>query len=109
MKALPWIVAGVGVGLTVALLILNEPDPQTDTGWDSVENAADRAWRWGSKARFSGAGTNVAGKFKEGLGRIVGDPDLADEGVADQAAGALKDTAGKVAHAVGETIHDLNR
>jgi uncharacterized protein YjbJ (UPF0337 family) len=109
MKALPWIVAGVGVGLAVALVILNQPEPQTASGWDSIEDAADRTWRWGSKSRFSGAGTKAAGKLKEGLGRVTGDPDLADEGVADQAAGTLKDAAGQVAHAVAETIHDLNR
>jgi uncharacterized protein YjbJ (UPF0337 family) len=109
MKALPWILAGAGIGVVLALVILNEPEPQTAGGWDSVENAADRTWRWGSKARFSGVGTKAAGKFKEGLGRVTGDPDLTDEGAADQAAGALKDAAGQVAHAVGETIHDLNR
>jgi uncharacterized protein YjbJ (UPF0337 family) len=109
MKAMPWILAGVGVGAILTYLILNEPRPQTETGWDSVENAADRAWRFGSKSRFSGAGTSAAGKLKEGLGRVMGDDDLADEGVADQAVGAVKTGAGKLAHAVGETIHDLNR
>ena len=109
MKTLPWIIAGVGVGAALAYVILNEPRPQAETGWDSVENAADRAWRLGSKARFSGAGTRAAGKLKEGLGRVVGDSDLVDEGVADQAVGAVKSGAGALAHAVGETIHDLNR
>jgi uncharacterized protein YjbJ (UPF0337 family) len=109
MKALPWVVLGVGVGAALAYVVLNEPRPQAETGWDPMENAANRAWRWGSKARVSGAGTNVAGKVKEGLGRVLGDDDLADEGVADQAVGAMKSGAGELAHAVGETIHDLNR
>ena len=109
MKGLPWIVVGVGVGFALLYVMLNEPRPEAETGWDSVENAASKAWRWGSKARLSGAGTNTAGRFKEGLGRVLGDDDLADEGVTDQLVGTVKTGAGKLAHAVGETIHDLNR
>ena len=102
MKGLPWILAGIGVGFVLAYVTLSEP--QTETGWDSAENAADRAWTWGSKARLSGAG-----RFKEGIGRVIGDNDLADEGVADQFVGTVKSGAGALAQAVGETIHDLNR
>jgi uncharacterized protein YjbJ (UPF0337 family) len=109
MKTLPWIIAGVGVGAALAYVILNEPNAQAAMGWNSVENAADRTWRWGSKARLSGMGTNAVGKFKEGLGRVTGDTDLANEGAVDQAVGATKDVVGEFAHAVGETIHDLNR
>jgi uncharacterized protein YjbJ (UPF0337 family) len=104
---LPWILAGIGVGFVLAYVTLSEP--QTETGWDSAENAADRAWRWGSKARLSGAGRNAAGRFKEGVGRVLGDNDLADEGVADQFVGTVKSEAGELAQAVGETIHNLNR
>jgi len=109
MKGLPWILAGIGVGVALAYVTLSEPGPQSETGWDSVENAAGGAWRWGSKARLSGAGRNTAGRIKEGLGRVVGDNDLADEGVADQFVGTVKSGAGALAHAVGETVHDLNR
>jgi len=109
MKGLPWIGVGVGVGADLAYVMLNVPRPQTETGWASVQNAANKAWRWGSKARLSGAGTNTVGRFKEGLGRVLGDNDLADEGVADQLVGTVKTGAGTLAHAVGETIHDLNR
>jgi uncharacterized protein YjbJ (UPF0337 family) len=109
MKALPWIIAGVSAGAALAYVMLNQPRPQAETGWDSVENAADRAWGWGSKAKLSGAGRSAGGKLKEGLGRVLGDSDLADEGVDDQALGALQSGAGKLAHAVGQTIHDLNR
>ena len=47
--------------------------------------------------------------MKEGFGRATGNPDLADEGVADQIAGSLKNAAGQVAEAAGQTIHELNR
>ena len=107
MKGLPWILAGIGVGFVLAYVTLSEP--QTETGWDSAENAANRAWRWGSKARLSGAGRNTAGRSKEGVGRVLGDNDLADEGLADQFVGTVKSEAGVLAQAVGETIHDLNR
>jgi uncharacterized protein YjbJ (UPF0337 family) len=109
MKTLPWILAGVGAGVAVAYVILNQPKPQAATGWDSVENAARRTTGWGSKSRLSGAGSKVAGKLKEGIGRITGDADLADEGVGDQAVGAVKNVAGTVAQAAGDTLHDLNR
>jgi len=107
MKGLPWILAGIGVGFVLAYVALNEP--QTEAGWDSVENAANRAWRWGSKARLTGAGRDTAGRFKEGVGSVLGDNDLVDEGVADQFVGTVKSEAGALAQAVGETIHDLNR
>jgi uncharacterized protein YjbJ (UPF0337 family) len=109
MEALPWVIAGISIGAVVAYIAMVEPGTQAETGWDSVEDAAGRTWRWGSKARASGAGSTAVGKLKEGFGRVVGDGDLMDEGVGDQVAGGLKDAAGQLAHAAGETIHDLNR
>jgi len=108
MKALPWLIAGVGFGLA-AYFVLNQPGPQYATGNDDIEDAAGRTTFWGSKQRAGGAGRGLVGKLKEGVGRIAGDDDLAGEGVADQVIGAVKDTAGQAAQAVGETIHDLNR
>jgi uncharacterized protein YjbJ (UPF0337 family) len=109
MKPLPWIVAGVGAGVALAYVILNQPQPQNATGWNSVEDSADRTFGWGSKNRISGAGRNLFGKMKEGLGRVAGNNDLADEGTADQAIGSIQNAAGRVGQAAGETIHDLNR
>ena len=108
MKALTWVMAGVGAGIA-AYIILNQPGPRYATGDDDVEYGADRAALWGSKQRVYGAGRGLAGKVKEGVGRITGDDELAGEGVVDQAAGAVKDTAGRAAQAVGQTVHDLNR
>jgi len=109
MKALPWMIAGVGVGSVLAYLVLNTPGPQAETGLDSVENAARRTAAWGGRNKLSAAGSNVAGKVKQGLGRVLGDDDLAAEGALDQAAGAVKSAAGDLAQAAGQTIHDLNR
>jgi len=108
MKNLPWFIAALGLGV-VAYVIAKTPGPQYATGSDSLEGAARDTSQWGSKARVRGAGGKFVGKLKEGVGRATGDPDLQDEGVGQQVAGSLKNAAGKVAQAAGETIHDLNR
>jgi uncharacterized protein YjbJ (UPF0337 family) len=109
MKNLPWIVAGIGVGAAVTWLLFSQPSPQYATGSDTIEDAANRTFGWGSRQGVAGAGANLAGKVKEGVGRLTGDQDLADQGTLDQAAGHVKAGAGKFARAMGETIHDLNR
>jgi uncharacterized protein YjbJ (UPF0337 family) len=108
MRAFPWIIAGIGIGVA-ACVILNPPVPEDTMVSDDVEHAARRTFGWGTKQRATGAGQQVVGKIKEGFGNITGNDDLAGEGVMDQVAGATRDAAGSVAHAVGETIHDLNR
>jgi uncharacterized protein YjbJ (UPF0337 family) len=108
MKALPWIFAGIGVGIA-AYVVLNQPGLQYATGDADVEDVADRTAVWGSKQRISGAGGGFAGRLKEGFGRITGDDNLEAEGVTDQVVGAVKDTAGQMAQAAGHTIHELNR
>ena len=50
----------------------------------------------------------AVGKIKERIGKAAGDDSLAAERVVDEDAGVVKDTAGKAAHAVSETMHDLN-
>ena len=108
MKALSWILAGIGVGL-VTYVVLNQPGPQYATGNDDVEDAADKTALWGSKQRITGTGGQLFGKVKEAVGRAAGDDQLASEGVADQVVGAVKDTAGDAAQSIGQTIHELNR
>jgi uncharacterized protein YjbJ (UPF0337 family) len=108
MKPILWILIGVGAGIA-AFVILNQPGPQYATGNDDIEDAADDAALWGSKQRLAGRGRNVVGKFKEGVGRITGSDELAGEGVTDQVVGGMRDVAGRVGQAVGETIHELNR
>ncbi len=109
MKKLSWILAGGALAAAVYLLVNGITAPQNATGSDNVEDAAHKAFGWGSKQRATGLGTNIVGKVKEGFGRATGDQDLADEGVGDQAIGTVKDAAGQLAHAAAETLHDLNR
>ena len=108
MKAFPWILAAVGIG-TAAYVVMNTPGPEYATGSDSIEGAARSTSQWGSKKRVGGKATNIAGKLKEGIGNITGNSNLANQGVADQVAGSVKDAAGAVAQAAGQTIHDFNR
>jgi uncharacterized protein YjbJ (UPF0337 family) len=109
MRPIHWIISGVGVGAALTFLLFYDPSLQHDTGYDGAEGAADHARAWGTKKRFSGGTDSVVGKVKEAVGRATGDNDLAGEGVLDQAAGTVKDAAGQLGHAVGQTIHDLNR
>jgi uncharacterized protein YjbJ (UPF0337 family) len=108
MKALPWIIAAAGLGVA-AYVLANTPGPEYATGNDDLEDAARRTAGWGSKNRITGSATNLVGKLKEGFGNATGNPDLANQGVADQVAGSVKDVAGAVAQAAGQTIHDFNR
>jgi uncharacterized protein YjbJ (UPF0337 family) len=112
MKALPWIIAGVGIGVGVTILIFNGAEgsrPEYATGYDSVEGAARRSFGWGAKKQAEGKVGSVAGAIKEGVGRFTGDDQMADEGAVDRVAGNVKDAAGQLGQAVGQTIHDLNR
>ena len=108
MKNLPWFLAALGLGVA-AYVIAKTPGPEYATGSDTLEDAARGTSQWGSKNRVRGAGGRFVGKLKEGVGRATGDADLQDEGVGQQIAGSLKNAAGQVAQAAGQTIHDLNR
>jgi len=108
MKNLPFFLAAVGIGLA-AFFVLNTPGAEYATGSDTVEGAARKTANWGSKARVGSVAPKVKGKVKQAFGRATGNPDLADEGLGEQAVGQLKDAAGTVAQAAGQTIHDLNR
>lgn len=108
MKAFPWIIAGIAFG-AAAYYIANTPTTAPQYADRDVENAANNSSIWGGKQRVKGTGGNLVGKAKEGFGRATGNDDLAAEGVGDQIVGNVKDAAGKVAGAVGDTLHDLNR
>ncbi len=109
MKALPWIIAGVTLGAAAVFVFGNSPQPAYATGDPDVEKAARKTSVWGTKKRIGGTGDSLVGKAKEGIGNLTGDDQLAGEGLANQAVGTVKDAAGQVAHAVSDTIRDLNR
>jgi uncharacterized protein YjbJ (UPF0337 family) len=111
MKALPWILTGLGIGIgaVVVHVLYHESEPAYARGYSSVEDAAHTTFDWGTKQRVTGKGESIVGKVKEGLGRVTGDSTLADDGATDSLIGDAKNAAGKLGHAVGETIHDLNK
>ena len=109
MKAFPWILAGVGIGVAATIVLFNGTEPQYATGSDGVEGAARTSFGWGAKKRTEGKVGSVAGAIKQGVGQLTGNEQMADEGAADRVAGNVKDAAGQVGQAVGQTIHDLNR
>jgi uncharacterized protein YjbJ (UPF0337 family) len=100
------ITAGVAAA---AYVVLNMPGPEYATGNDSIEDAARNVSEWGSGRRILSVRDKVRGTVKEAAGKFTGDGDMAEEGLVDQAAGAVKDAAGTVAQAAGQTLHDLNR
>ena len=109
MKALPWIVAGVGIGAALVYVITNAPEPRYSTGDPDVDRFANKANRWGSKQRAQGAGDSLVGKAKQVFGEATGDYDTADSGAGDQTLGSVRNAAGKAANAVGDAVRDLNR
>ena len=108
MKGFFVLCTGISIGV-VATLIFNQPQSQFASGSNDIDRAADKTSAWGSEQRVKGTGGNLLGKAKTGIGKATGNDKLAGEGLVDQAAGAVKDTAGKAAHAVSATLDDLNK
>ena len=98
MKALPWIVAGIGVGILAYIAFANRELWYVIES-DGIEKAARKTFGWGTRQRAAGTGGQVIGKLKEGLGRVSGDGDLAAVGLADQIGGAARGAVGSVAQA----------
>lgn len=109
MKALPWIVAGVGISAALIYVIVNAPQPRYSTGDPDVDDFASRAKQWGAKQRTQGVGDSLVGKAKQVFGEATGNYDTADSGAGDQTVGSIRNVAGKAANAVGDAVRDLNR
>jgi len=41
---LPWIIAGIGAGIAATYILMNQPNAQTATGYDSMEEGAARTY-----------------------------------------------------------------
>jgi hypothetical protein len=63
MRALPWIIAGLGLGFT-AYFVLNQPGPRFATGNDDVEDAARKTANWGSNSDLRGPAQGCSGSLK---------------------------------------------
>jgi uncharacterized protein YjbJ (UPF0337 family) len=49
----------------------------------------------------------VKGKIKEAAGDLTDDPELHDEGVADELTGKTQDTLGRVRRKIGEAVKEV--
>ena len=109
MKALPWILVGIGAGVAITVLLFNVNETEYSTSSDGLERAARKTFGWGAGTQAEGKVGSFAGAVKQGVGRLTGNDQMAGEGAADRVVGNLKDAAGKVGQAAGQTIHDLNK
>jgi uncharacterized protein YjbJ (UPF0337 family) len=60
-----------------------------------------------NKDELEGKAETVKGKAKQAFGNLTDDPDLVDEGTADEAAGRTQDALGHARRKVGEAIKDI--
>lgn len=55
----------------------------------------------------AGKAEQIKGKIKQTIGNVTDDPELHDEGVADETAGEVREGFGTVKRKVGEAVKDL--
>jgi uncharacterized protein YjbJ (UPF0337 family) len=60
-----------------------------------------------NRDELEGKAEAVKGKIKQAAGDLADDPNLHDEGVADEVAGKTQDTLGRARRKVGEAIEDV--
>ena len=60
-----------------------------------------------NKDELEGKAEALKGKVKQAAGDLTSNPDLHDEGVADEVAGKTQDTLGRARRKVGEAIEDI--
>jgi uncharacterized protein YjbJ (UPF0337 family) len=62
-----------------------------------------------NRDEVEGKAEALKGKIKQAAGDLTDDPNLHDEGVADEAAGKTKDAFGHAKRKVGETVEDTGK
>jgi len=109
MKTFLWLLGASTLGF-VAYVIVNDNnlDSRSRRVGD-VDETGNQVGQWGTKQRVTGTGGQLGGKLKQGVGKLTGDKEMQGSGLVDEVTGSVKDAAGKAAHAVEDTIHDLNR
>lgn len=60
-----------------------------------------------NRDELEGKAEKLKGKIKQGVGDMTDNERLHDEGVADEAAGDVQDTAGRARRKVGEAVEDI--
>jgi hypothetical protein len=82
MRASSLLLAGIGVGAILTYALFYEPTLQQEMEFDGVEDAANKAWRWGAKRRVGAGVDTFVDRAKEEFGRPTDNDDLAVEGIA---------------------------
>ena len=59
------------------------------------------------EGELKGKARQVKGTAKEQLGKLVGNPDLQEQGSDDRLAGKVQEKAGKAKRKIGEAVEDL--
>ena len=62
-----------------------------------------------NRDEVEGKAEALKGKIKQAAGDLTDDPNLHDEGVADEAAGKTKDAFGRAKRKVGEAVEDIGK
>jgi len=62
-----------------------------------------------NRDELEGKARKVKGKIKQTAGDLTNDPDLHDEGVADEDAGKAQDALGHAKRKVGETVERIGK
>jgi uncharacterized protein YjbJ (UPF0337 family) len=62
-----------------------------------------------NKDEVKGKADQAKGRAKEAVADLKNDPDLHDEGTADEAAGRVQESFGKGRRKVGEAIQDIGK
>lgn len=60
-----------------------------------------------NRDELEGKAEALKGRIKQAAGDLTDDPELHDEGVADEIAGETQDTLGRARRKVGEAIKDV--
>ncbi|MGI4827101.1 MAG: CsbD family protein [Janthinobacterium lividum] len=107
MSKLAWIVGGTTLAL--AVYVTKKQGAGQPVPANGVDAAASNIGNWGTKQQAFGTGGELKGKLEQGAGSLTGNTDLGNKGALDQAKGAVKNAAGQAAHAVEQTVHELNK
>jgi uncharacterized protein YjbJ (UPF0337 family) len=60
-----------------------------------------------NRDELEGKAETLKGKIKQAAGDLTNDPNLHDEGVADEAAGKTQDAFGQAKRKVGQAVKDI--
>jgi uncharacterized protein YjbJ (UPF0337 family) len=76
-------------------------------GWWGRKSVRKTEGECMNRDELEGKAEALKGKLKQAAGNVTDDPELHDEGVADEVAGKTQDALGRGRRKVGEAVRDL--